>query len=48
MKSLFIYYLQVIVLLYIFAIENDMNYKNNDYLTGILMNKIISNDIVLI
>jgi hypothetical protein len=48
MKSLFIYYLQVIVLLYIFAIENDMNYKNNDYLTDILMNKIISNDIVLI
>lgn len=48
MKSLFIYYLQVIVLLYIFAIENDMNYKNNDYITDILMNKIISNDIVLI
>lgn len=48
MKSLFIYYLQVIVLLYIFATENDMNYKNNDYLTDILMNKIISNDIVLI
>lgn len=48
MKSLFIYYLQLIVLLYIFAIENDMNYKNNDYLTDILMNKIISNDIVLI
>lgn len=48
MKSLFIYYLQVIVLLYIFAIENDMNYKDNDYLTDILMNKIISNDIVLI
>ncbi len=48
MKSLFIYYLQIIVLLYIFAIENDMNYKNNDYLTDILMNKIISNDIVLI
>lgn len=48
MKSLFIYYLQVIVLLYIFAIENDTNYKNNDYLTDILMNKIISNDIVLI
>ena len=48
MKSLFIYYLQVIVLLYIFAIENDMNYKNNDYLTDILMNKIINNDIVLI
>lgn len=48
MKSLFIYYLQVIVLLYIFAIENNMNYKNNDYLTDILMNKIISNDIVLI
>lgn len=48
MKSLFIYYLQVIVLLYIFAIENDMNYKNNDYLTDILMNKIISNNIVLI
>jgi len=48
MKSLFIYYLQVIVLLYIFAIENDMNYKNNNYLTDILMNKIISNDIVLI
>lgn len=48
MKSLFIYYLQVIVLLYIFAIENDINYKNNDYLTDILMNKIISNDIVLI
>lgn len=48
MQSLFIYYLQVIVLLYIFAIENDMDYKNNDYLTDILMNKIISNDIVLI
>lgn len=48
MKSLFIYYLQLIVLLYIFAIKNDMNYKNNDYLTDILMNKIISNDIVLI
>lgn len=48
MKSLFIYYLQVIVLLYIFAIENDMNYKNNNYPTDILMNKIISNDIVLI
>lgn len=48
MKSLFIYYLQVIVLLYIFAIENDMNYKDNDYITDILMNKIISNDIVLI
>lgn len=48
MKSLFIYYLQVIVLLYIFAIENDMDYKNNDYLTDILINKIISNDIVLI
>lgn len=48
MKSLFIYYLQVIVLLYIFAIENDMDYKNNDYITDILMNKIISNDIVLI
>lgn len=48
MKSLFIYYLQVIVLLYKFAIENDMNYKDNDYITDILMNKIISNDIVLI
>lgn len=41
MQSLFIYCLQVIVLLYIFAIENDMNYKNNDYLNNILMNKII-------
>lgn len=41
MQSLFVYYLQVIVLLYIFAIENDMNYKNNDCLNNILLNKII-------
>lgn len=41
MQSLFIYYLQVIVLLYIFAIENNMNYKNNNYQDGILLNKII-------
>ena len=30
MQSLFIYYLQVIVLLYIFAFENDISYRNNN------------------